>query len=280
MLSFATNTLSFATPLIFAALAGYLSERSGVINIALEGKMLLAACLAAIVGAALGPVAGIAAGLAAAVGLSMLHAIATQTYRVDHVVSGMAVNAIAAGAANFVLLRNRDTALAKAVELPPLGVFQVLALVSVVVIALWVAKTRAGLRLVAVGNDPFKARLAGLQPVHIRFAALVGTGLLAGLGGIYLVANSAGNYTDNMTAGRGYIALAALILGGWRPVASLVVCFVFAAFAALSVQFQGQPFLGLAVPGEFWTALPYVVTLIALALAMGRTRAPGGLGRF
>jgi len=132
--------------------------------------------------------------------------------------------------------------------------------------------------LFAVGNDPDKSRQMGIQPRKVRIQALLGTGILTGLAGALIVTN-AGSFSDGMTSGRGYIALAALILGGWRPWPTLIAAVLFGLFDSLQLQLQGQPMFGQAIPGEFWQALPYIVTLIALAGAAGRSRAPAGLGK-
>jgi simple sugar transport system permease protein len=268
--------LGLATPLIFAMLGGYASERGGVINIGLEGMMLVSACVSALVGVAHGPGWGLAAGILAAVGLSLLHWLATQIYRIDQVISGMAINAIAAGATNFL---NQKFASGSSSTVFPELPYHILAIVAVGLAALISMRTRFGLRLIAVGADPIKARLVGLDPVRIRLIAALATGLLTGLAGNYLVAET-GVFTDNMTAGRGYIALAALILAGWRPVPGLIAALVFGFLSALSIKLQGQAIAGVVLPGEFWTSVPYLLTVLAMAGFVARNRTPAGLGKY
>jgi len=268
--------LGLSTPLIFAMLGGFASERGGVINIGLEGMMLSGACMSALVGVAHGPGWGLVAGIVAATSLSLLHWLATQVYRVDQVISGMAINATAAGATNF--LNQKFATGASSTVFPELP-YQLLALGSVIAVAVVASRTRYGLQLVAVGADPTKARLVGLNPVRIRLLAAIATGLFTGLAGNYLVAET-GVFTDNMTAGRGYIALAALILAGWRPVPGLVTALIFGFLSALSIKLQGQAVAGVVLPGEFWTSVPYLLTVLAMAGFVARSRTPAGLGKF
>ena len=257
-------------------LGGYASERGGVINIGLEGMMLVSACVSALVGVAHGPGWGLTAGILAAVGLSLLHWLATQIYRIDQVISGMAINAIAAGATNFL---NQKFASGSSSTVFPELPYQIFAIVAVGLAALISLRTQFGLRLIAVGADPVKARLVGLDPVRIRLVAALATGLLTGLAGNYLVAET-GVFTDNMTAGRGYIALAALILAGWRPVPGLIAALVFGFLSALSIKLQGQAIAGVVLPGEFWTSVPYLLTVLAMAGFVARNRTPAGLGKY
>ncbi len=278
MLNTVLLTLSMATPLVLAAMAGYCSERSGVINIGLEGKMLMAACVSALVSISHGPVLGVLAAILAAIIMSLVHWLATQRFGIDHVISGMSLNAISAGATNFMFTRFSDPDRSGRIgTLPPLF-YQVCAIAAPLALLVYVAKTRGGLWLVAAGSDPEKARLAGLQPDRIRLFALIATGLFSGLAGAYLVADT-GVFTDNMTAGRGYIALAALILGGWRVGQTALACLAFGFLSSLNLLFQGTDLVGVALPSEFWTSLPYLATVIALAGFLGKQRTPAGLGK-
>ena len=278
MLSFLALVIALSGPLILAAMGGFTSERSGVVNIGLEGLMLMSACVTALVSPSQGPWIGVLAGVGSAVLLSMLHWLATQTYRIDHVVSGMALNAFAAGATNFLYGRFHDPNLASGIPTIPDVLFKVAAFGVPLMLTVYLSITRGGLRLLATGNDPDKARLAGIGPLRVRFLALLATGVFAGLGGAMIISET-GIFTDNMTAGKGYIALAALILGGWRAVPTLVACLAFGFFSALRLQLQGSPLLGVQLPSEAWASLPYVVTLLALAGSFGKSRAPAGLGK-
>lgn len=270
------QSLVLATPLALAAMGGYASERSGVVNIGLEGMMLTAACAAAVAAPTFGPVPALAIALVATVALSLLHWLATQVYRIDHVISGMTINLLAAGGTNFVA--SLANAASSDVKHLPVEAYVVLGLLLPLALWAYVRSTRAGLRLVATGADPDKARLAGIVPERVRFAALVATGVFTGLSGAMLVAYTEG-FTNDMTAGRGYIALAALVLGGWRPLPTLAACLAFGAMSALRVQYAGGTILGVSPPSEFWAALPYLATVVALAGFLGRGRTPAGLGK-
>lgn len=272
------SLLTLSSPLILAALGGLCSERTGVINIGLEGMMLAAACASAFVGQASGNAAlGLAGGLAAALIFSVLHWLLTQVYAIDHIVSGMGINAFAVGATSLISKTFTELG-AKEMARFPIQPYWALAWIGAAGLAWYLRSTRGGLRMLAVGNDPEKSRQVGIRPKRIRFQGLLGTGVLTGLAGA-LIASNAGSFSDNMTAGRGYIALAALILGGWRPWPSLTAALLFGLFEALQLQLQGESFLGQTIPSEFWYALPYLVTLAALAGMSGRNRAPAGLGQ-
>jgi ABC-type uncharacterized transport system permease subunit len=139
-------------------------------------------------------------------------------------------------------------------------------------------RTRFGLRHKSVGSDPDKARLLGIDPQRVRFAALILTGVFSGLAGSLLVTETS-TFTKDMTSGRGYIALAALILGGWRPVPAAISCLLFGLATAVQIQLSGKPMFGMEIPSEIWKMLPYIVTLLALAGLLGRNRTPAGLGK-
>ncbi len=278
MLNLLVLTILFSTPLILAAMGGYTSERGGVINIGLEGMMLMAACVGALAAAHYGPVGQIIAGVVAATVLSFVHWLATQVYHIDHVISGMAINAVAAGGTNFLYLKLSDPAHGSGLPHLPISVFCVAGIVVPFLLWFYSRQTRGGLRLMAVGSDPDKARLMGIQPIRVRLFGLLATGILTGIAGVELVAYT-GVFTDNMTSGRGYIALAALILGGWRPLPTFMACVVFGFFSALRLQLQGTPLFGAQLPSQLWAALPYLVTIIALAGLLGRNRTPAGLGK-
>lgn len=275
---FVLSILALSAPLILACMGGFVSERGGVINIALEGKMLAAAVVTALAGAATGNAwIGLAAGIGASVLMAWLDWLLTQGYRMDQVVSGMAINLLAWGVANFLDKRFTNPT---AGALPSINLwwYEAAALASPVVLALHLKWTRGGLRLKAIGSDPSKARQMGLAPSKIRFVALTITGLLCGLSGALIVSN-AGYYADNMTAGRGFIALAALILGGWKPLPAMFACLLFGAFQSLQIYLQGTSILGAQLPREVWYSLPYLVTVVALAGFMGNRKAPAGLGK-
>ena len=275
---FIQTAMILSAPLILASMGGLTSERSGVMNIALEGKMLASACVTFIVSVATGNAFfGILAGIGASIVLSLLHAVLTQAYRVDHIVSGMAINALSIGGTKFLAEKYGAT---KSGGFMTIAVwyYVVIGVMIVASLALFLARFRGGLRLFAVGNDPEKCRQNGVEPVPIRFRALVTTGVCCGLGGALIVTN-AGQFNDGMTAGKGFIALAALILGGWRPLPTLVACLAFGFIEALQLLFQGGSAMGAHVPSEVYTAFPYVATLVALTLMRSSSNVPKGLGQ-
>jgi general nucleoside transport system permease protein len=272
------GSVVLAAPLILAAMGGWASERSGVINIALEGKMLIGTVTTVLVAAASGnPIVGVLAGIACAIALSLSHWALTQKYQIDHIVSGMAINAIAFGLADTLYKRFLNPDMSGFPRLP-LPLYWGLALVLPFAIWLYGTRTRGGLHLLAVGEEPSKSRQMGLAPVKVRFTALIFAGICCGLAGALLVTN-AGSYENNMTAGKGFIALAALIVGGWKPLPTLAACLAIGFLQQMRITLQGVPVLGVQIPGWFWISLPYIVTVIALAGFLGRNRTPAGLGR-
>ncbi len=270
--------IGWSGPVALAAMGGFASERGGVINIALEGKMLSAACAAFVLSVVWqNPVLSLAGAIATAILLSLLHWLLTQKYRLDHIISGMAINAIALGATNYF-----DTQYAGRVsgELPviPLPYFWVAAYTLPFLVYLYSRYTRGGLRLSATGDDPDKSRLVGIEPLKVRFFALIATGVFTGIAGTALF-SSAGQFTEGMTAGKGFIALAALIVGGWKPIPTVAACLAFGFFQALQLQLQGTKIFGPDIPAEVFSSLPYIVTVIALAGFLGQTRPPSSLGK-
>ena len=298
------STLRVATPLILCALAGLLAERSGVVDIGLEGKMLFAAFAAAAAGAAFGStVIALLLAMGVAVALSWLHGFACVSHRGDQVVSGMAIDIIAAGLTVVLGIAwfhqgGQTPPVADTVRLhalwpgasaalgPALGegllshnllVYLALALVG----GVWwlVYRTRFGLRLRAVGENPHMVDAAGVSVVRLRYAALTLNGMLCGLAGGYLVLAQNASFAPNMTAGRGFMALAALIFGHWRPVPALLACLLFGFLDAAAIRLQGVSLPGIGeVPVQAVQALPYLLTVILLAGFIGRTTAPKALG--
>jgi general nucleoside transport system permease protein len=272
------GTLVLSAPLILAAMGGLASERSGIINIALEGKMLIAAVAVWLVSVGThNALLGLGAGILAASILSLLHWLLTQKFAIDHIVSGMAVNAVAFGGSNFL---DKKFTNPSQVDFPrlPLAAYWVFGLLLPVLIWLYLKRTRGGLRLLAVGNDPDKARQMGVSPSSIRLVSLLATGLFCGIAGSLIVSN-AGSFNDGMTAGRGFIALAALIIGGWRPLPALAACIFFGMLQQLQIQLQNVPIAGIEIPGWVWLSLPYAATIIVLAGFLGKDRTPAGLGK-
>jgi simple sugar transport system permease protein len=289
-------TLRYATPLLFAALGGLFSERSGVINIALEGMMLMGAFFAVwgtdvtgswVLGLVIAMIAG---GL-----LALVHAVFAVTLRADQIVSGTALNFLALGITGYAYVdiygeqgTPDDLASVPDVNLPgirdipfvgdvigSLNLLVWIGLLTAVLTWLVVFRTPAGLRLRSAGESPRAAETAGLSPVRIRYAAVTTSGMLAALGGAYLSVGFVHSFTQNMTAGRGFIALAALIFGRWRPGGAFAATLLFGFGSALA---QRLPVFSDSASNLF-NALPYVLTLVAVAGLIGRSVAPAALGR-
>jgi simple sugar transport system permease protein len=303
-------TLRLATPLVLAALGGLFCERAGIVDIGLEGKMLGAAFAAGATAAVTGSAwLGLAAAIAVAVALAVVHGYAAITHHGNQVVSGMALNILVAGlapslAAAWFQQGGNTPPLAgaarfAAIELPLLHLLSALpgigllysqlvdghtlpvylAAAAVPLTALILTRTRFGLRLRAVGENPQAVDTAGISVARLRYQALLCTGLLCGIAGADLsLAQSAGFFRD-MTAGRGYLALAALIFGKWRPLPTLLACLLFAFADAVQTRLQGVALPGIGViPVQFIQALPYILTVLLLAGFVGRARPPKAIG--
>jgi len=284
------STIRTATPLIFASLGGLFSERAGVINIALEGLMLSGAFTAAVVTYELNnPYIGFAAGMVAGALTSIIYAIAVIRFEADQVVAGFAINILMLGFPAIISSRIYDSAgstqqIAKEFLLPDLynrlSVASILAFLLVPICWYLLFKTPFGLRLRAVGENPAAADSAGVSVVKLRYIAVIISGVLAAAGGAYLSIGQSSLFTRGMTAGRGFIALAALILAKWRPVPVLFACLFFGFTEALAIQLQGVVKLpsGEDIPVQFIQMIPYVLTIIVLAGFIGMSRAPKALG--
>lgn len=285
------SAIRLATPLIFAALGGLFSERSGVINIALEGLMLAGAFTAAVATYELhNPYLGALCGMAAGGSLAFVYAIACIKFEADQVVTGMAINFLMIGLPALISGSIYDSAgstpqIDKLWQLP--NYFNNISLASIVALVLvpicWYVlyKTPFGLRLRATGENPEAADAAGVGVLRIRYIAVTISGILAGAGGAYLSIGQSSLFTRNMTAGRGFIALAALILAKWRPVPVLLACLFFGLMEALTIQIQGAPWAkinGEDIPVQFIQIIPYVLTIVVLAGFIGLSRAPKALG--
>ncbi|HEX3550290.1 MAG TPA: ABC transporter permease [Candidatus Elarobacter sp.] len=271
-------TIVKATPLIYAALGGVLSERSGIVNIGLEGILVAGAFTSVVVSGAtgsavLGALAGVVAGMLVA---AVLAFVATRL-AVDQIVAGTGINiaALAAAAFGLVLVYHQPGA---SHEVPALGttgqtVLAVLAFAAAGALQLVLTRTPWGLRVRACGEDPSAAESAGIDALATRFWAVVAGGAIASLGGVYLSLAELDLYSDGMTAGRGFIALAAVIFGRWTPLGATGAALFFGFFAALQFSLQRA-----GVPSELLQALPYLAALVALAGFAGRVRAPAADG--
>ncbi len=288
----AAATLRTATPLILCAMGGLFSERSGIVDVGLEGKMLIAAFFAAVAAATTGSAWwGVVAAIASAEFLALVHGFACITHRGNQVVSGVALNILAAGLT--VVLGNawfhqggQTPALAAGQRLMPLlspragdNVLVYVALASVPLTWWMISRTRFGLRLRAVGEMPLAVDAAGISVAWLRYRAVLLCGFFAGLAGAYLsIAQNAG-FSRDMTAGQGFIALAAIIFGKWRPFPAFGACLIFGLFDAVAIRLQGVTLPGLGeVPVQLIQALPYLLTIFLLAGFIGRAVAPKAIG--
>lgn len=278
------STIRLATPLVLAAMGGLFSERSGVINIALEGIMLAGAFTAAAVTYAVGnPYIGLLAGMGAGLLIASIHALVSIRYRADQVVTGTAINILMFGMPAFLsgafFLSSGSTPQIPKEQLVP---WLPIVIAFLVVPAIWYVlyKTPFGLRLRSVGENPEAADAAGVPVTRMRYAGVLLSGILAGLGGAYLSIGQSSLFTRNMTAGRGFIALAALIFGKWRPVQTMLACLLFGLTEAVSIQMQGVVKLpsGDDIPVQFVQMVPYVLTIVVLAGFIGHSRPPKALG--
>jgi ABC-type uncharacterized transport system permease subunit len=292
------GTLELATPITLGAFAGILSERSGMLNIAIEGKFLIGACVAAIVASVTdNALAGVLAAMVAGAGVGYLLAWLGIRHNVDQIISGVVVNIGALGITNFLFLRvlSKNTELNTPPSIEALKDIPVLSSIPILgpilfsgtpylyftiglMIFFWymLFRTRWGLRLRASGEKPSAAGTVGIDVLRIRYQAMIMAGVVAAIAGSYLSLSSAGSFQMNMSAGRGFIALAAVIFGAWHPIyafgAALVFGFSDATQALLSI-------LGVDVPPQLLNSVPYIVTIIVVAGVVGRVRGPAAAGQ-
>ena len=317
------TTFAVAVPITLAALCGVMCERSGVVNIGLEGIMLTAAFVGWIVGAAavgllgegtplpffgvtLPLLIGLAAAILAGMAVSLLHAWLAISLRVDQIISGTIINIGAAGITGYVysLIASQSPVGAgsfaqyqvpKGVADVPLvgwlinavlsqGPIGLTTIVIVVILQIMLFRSRWGLRTRAVGEHPRAAETVGIDVIRLRYRNVVMSGALAALGGAWLTMEHTNKFDANMTAGRGFIGLAAMIVGRWTPLGAFGAALLFASATALSTSLQISPPSGDLgslmghVPGEFWEALPYIITIVILAGLIGRSIAPAADG--
>ena len=301
---------TYFTILYLAGLGGLFSERSGIVNIGLEGLMIIGTVTGAYgailftntmgIPAPWGPLLGLLFGALCGAAFASIHALATITFRVDHIVSGVVVNLVAVGLARFLsslffgqatqsdpggphlapvsipLLSSLPWGLGRAFsQLSPLVIFAAL-LVFPVSFALY--RTRWGLRLRSAGENPEATRSLGVAVAPIRWQGVLLSGAFAGLSGAFLSVEVAGNWREGQTLGLGFIALAALILSNWNPVRLLGAAFLFGFAEAIPLRFQDAPLIRL-LPEQFIRMIPYVVTIVVLAGFVGRVRPPAAAGR-
>ena len=305
-LSVLSATMRVSTPLIFAAMAGVFSERAGVVDISLEGKLLAGAFASASVAAVTGSAwLGLGAAILTGLFLSLIHGFATITHRGDQVVSGVAINIMVSGLTVVLGMawfhqsgqtpNLPNSARFMPIELPgaeTIGTIPYLgdiytrllsghdllvyaAFLSVAVTWWVLFKTRFGLRLRAVGENPQAVDTAGISVSWLRYRAVLIAGILTGIGGTYMAIAQNASFIRDMSAGQGYIALAAMIFGKWKPVPAMFAALMFGFLDALSIRLQGVEIAGLGqIPVQAITVLPYILTVIILATFAGRAIAP------
>lgn len=283
VLELATSVLRVSTPLLLAALGGLLSERAGVVNIALEGLMLLGAfAAAAVTHWTQSPWLGATAGAGAGVFLATLYAGAVIRLRADQIVAGTAINFLAMGLTPFLCKLLFDaTGATPAIPLEARFGYELTAVAwaSVVALHFALARTPAGLWLRFAGEHPKALDAAGHSVLRVRWTAVMLSGVFAGLGGAALSISLSSSFSREMTAGRGFMALAALIFGKWRPLPTAAACLLFGFVEASQIRLQGVTFWGdQPVPVQWIQILPYVVTMIVLAGFVGQSRPPRALG--
>ena len=306
------STLRVATPLIFCAMAGIFSERSGIIDISLEGKMLMAAFVAAAVAYGTGsPWIGAFAAVLVSIIASLIHGFACIIHRGNQVISGLAINILASGLTVIIgiaLFRQggltptlTKTSRFNSIELPFIEFFELhtpifgviykhlisghnilvwAAIVSVAITYYILFKTTFGLRLRAVGEKPEAIDSAGISVTKMRFQAIIIAGILCGLAGVYLSTATGAGFVKEMTAGKGYIALAAMIFGKWRPVPALFACLLFGFLEAVATRIQGIEFIIIGeISSDLLIALPYLLTVVLLAGFIGGVTPPRAIGQ-
>ncbi|MDP1719703.1 MAG: ABC transporter permease [Candidatus Nanopelagicaceae bacterium] len=287
-------TLRLGTPLIFAAMGGVLSERAGIVNIGLEGMMLIGAFFG-VLGSYLTGSAwiGLAFAITAGILVALLFALSTIRYGADQVISGIAINLIALGGTGYLLVRiygsPGTTPTVTGFSTTPIPVLQNIPLIGsglfgqswfvwmavlcAVVIWFFLSRTSTGLRLRASGEDPHVLEASGVAVLPIRYCAVAASGMLCGLGGAYLSLSSLNSFSESMTAGRGFIALAAVIFGGWRPLRVLGAAIFFGFASALLIRVPQN-----VLDPQVLFTIPYVLTIIALVVFGRSSKSPASEG--
>jgi simple sugar transport system permease protein len=274
-----TQVLRIAAPYLFAAAGGVIAERSGIISLTLEGYMLGGA-FAAVVGTFYSgsPVVGVLCGIGGGIVLGVIHAVSCIRYRADQVIVGIAINLFAIGITRFFLkLLFGSSSNSPRVDGFAAGYGNPLlwcGLLATPVVAFLLFRTTFGLRVRASGEKPEAAASVGVSVHRVRYIAVILSGALAALGGVYLALDQH-QFTDQMTAGRGFIAVAAVIFGRWSPLRAGAACLLFAAAETAQIHLQGNH----AVPSQFIEMIPYLLTIIALAGVVGKSPAPAALGK-
>ena len=290
------DTVARSVPITLGAIAGILCERSGVINIAIEGQLLLAAFTGSVVGSVLNPWLGIVGAVASGVALGGLLGVLAIKFQVDQVIVGFAINFLSLGVTSFVgqrvLAKNqeynyltpfRPIHVPLLSDIPVIGpalfeqnLFVYFSYVIVAATTWWMFRTRWGLRTRAIGEYPKAAGSLGVDVLKLRYRNLLIGGAVAGLGGAWWPVGAVGRFDENITGGRGFIALAAVIFGRWHPIGAIVAALVFTLAEAVRLKLGN---LDTGIPSEFLLSAPYIVTLVVVAGFVGRSRAPKSVGQ-
>lgn len=283
VVGFFLSVVRVSTPLLLGSMGGLMSERSGVVNIALEGLMLIGAFAAAVATTwTQSPTIGLCASMATGAALAWIYAVFVIRWKADQIVAGTAINLMAAGIPPFLSNIWFDSTTSTPI-LPIESRFSHapiwIALLAVAVIAFWLRRSRGGLWLQFAGEKPEALDAAGVSVLRTRYFAVVMSGVLAGMGGASLSIFLSSSFSRNMTAGRGFMALAALILGKWKPIPAAAACLLFGVADVLQIRLQGVTLWGSEpVPVQFIQILPYVLTVLVLAGFVGESRPPKALG--
>ena len=283
-LSFLAQMIRIAIPYLFAASGGVVAERAGIVSLTLEGFMLSGA-FGAVVGTHYSgsPWIGVLSGMFGGLIFALIHAVTTIRYRADQVVVGVAINLLAIGVTRFFLKlffassSNSPRVAGFGGNIKAGGFDNPLLWMGLAVaplVAFVIYRTPFGLRVRAAGEHPEAAESVGVSVTRVRYLAVAISGILAGLGGVYLALDQH-QFTDQMTAGRGFIAISAVIFGRWNPIRAALACILFAAAETLQIQLQGSH----AIPSQFIEMIPYVLVIIALAGVVGRAVPPAALGK-
>ena len=284
IISIINTMLMYSAPLVFGAMGGVISENSGVINVGIEGMMTFGAFVGAAVGFYLqNPWLGLLAGGVAGAVLALLHAVAAITFKADQTISGIALNFIGPGMAMFfcrLFFNDKTTTDRIANKLPKVYEFVditvVIAFFVMIIMCFILYKTKFGLRIRAVGEHPAAADTLGINVTKVRYASVIVSGILSGLGGAAMTLSVVSQFTPTAISGQGFIALAAVIFGKWKPHGAYGACLLFAFAQALAVTFGGGR---IAVPSEILNMLPYILTIVVLILFVGKSMAPSANGK-
>lgn len=272
-----------AVPLIFTSMGGFLSEKSGVVNVALEGFMLVGAFLAAVVThSTQNPWLGLSAAIIGGCVIGAFYALFVIEFKANQIVTGTASNLLVMGLIPFatkILFDSTGSTPALPIDARFTYEFIILAVLLVVLLHWGLTRTYLGLWLQIAGEHPEALSSSGVSPRKVRWFAVMGSGVLAAVGGASLSLWLSSSYSPLMSGGRGFMALAALIFGKWKPLPTMLACLFFGLADAIQIRLQGVPIGGIEIPVQFIQILPYIITMIALAGLFGRSRAPKALGK-